>query len=202
MDKKLPPRKRDQEDINYNESASSDDDEEEAIDITPEEYIEDPIFSPTHNAAVSKKNIRIAIAVLFEKVLGSPPEKEWQKLKTVSQIRKMLGEDGVNGKHNFGTKIKTVLCQVIHCRENNLIYTGDGDYSKVGRPVVLEADGIEAEIIADACEEGNSLKMASYMVNQYREAALLDSVTLSAVRHCFLRIKSTYQVCQEGEARI
>eukprot|EP00536_Pseudo-nitzschia_multiseries_P014911 jgi/Psemu1/40532/gm1.40532_g len=45
-------------------------------------------------------------------------------------------------------------------KHNGTVYTGDGNYSKSGRPLVIAVDTIEAEIIADSIEGGNSIRMS------------------------------------------
>eukprot|EP00536_Pseudo-nitzschia_multiseries_P000572 jgi/Psemu1/1330/gm1.1330_g len=117
--------------VNYAEESS--DDEE---DIDPETYEEPPL-----PVATSQKDVRISIAVIFERLLGSPPQEEWHRLKTIAQI------------------FSQVCTEVLHCVENGTPYTGDGNYSKSGRPPVIAVDTIEAEIIADSIEGGNSIRM-------------------------------------------
>ena len=81
-----------------------------------------------------------------------------------STAMKEAKQEWKEGKHNFGTTIKIVLHQVLAVCcwwENNLFYTTttsssrDGDYGNVGCPVILEPYGIEAERIADACDQAN-----------------------------------------------
>eukprot|EP00536_Pseudo-nitzschia_multiseries_P002790 jgi/Psemu1/6327/gm1.6327_g len=132
--------------VNYAEESS--DDEEE---IDPETYKEPPL-----PVATSQKHVRISVAVIFERLLGFPPEEDWQRLKTIAQICDRLG----NTTRSFRRTVSQVCTEVLHCVENGTAYTGDGNYSKSGRPPVIAVDTIEAEIITDSIEGGNSIRMS------------------------------------------
>eukprot|EP00536_Pseudo-nitzschia_multiseries_P007164 jgi/Psemu1/17260/gm1.17260_g len=84
-----------------------------------------------------------------------PPLPEWHRLKTIAQICDRLG----NTTRSFRRTVSQVCTEVLHCVENGTPYTGDGNYSKSGRPPVIAVDTIEAEIIADSIEGGNSIRM-------------------------------------------
>eukprot|EP00536_Pseudo-nitzschia_multiseries_P015155 jgi/Psemu1/41493/gm1.41493_g len=71
---------------------------------------------------------------------------------------------------------------------NGTAYTGDGNYSKSGRPPVIAVDTIEAEIIADSIEGENSIRMTRLIVNQYRRKFQLPALTYWSVRSCMLRL--------------
>eukprot|EP00536_Pseudo-nitzschia_multiseries_P016795 jgi/Psemu1/47823/gm1.47823_g len=116
--------------VNYAEEAS--DNEEE--DIDPETYKE-----PTPPVATTQKHVRLSIA-----------------LKTIAQICDCLG----NNTRSFWRTVTQVCTEVLHCVDNGTVYTGDGNYSKSGRPLVIAVDSIEAEIIADSIEGGNSIRMS------------------------------------------
>eukprot|EP00536_Pseudo-nitzschia_multiseries_P019548 jgi/Psemu1/61344/gm1.61344_g len=137
-----------------NSAEESSDDEE---DIDPETYEEPPL-----PVATSQKDVRISIAVIFEWLLGSPPQEDWHRLKTIAQICDRLG----NTTRSFRRTVSQVCTEVLHCVENGTAYTGDGNYSKSGRPPVIAVDTIEAEIIADSIEGGNSIRMTRLIVNQ------------------------------------
>ena len=122
-----------------------------------------------------------AIAYYFEVVLDSPGKEDWQSLGTVSDICVAFK----NESQAFRNTVKLVLETVLQCQDNNVQYTGEGNYRSVGRKPIIKSDSIEAEIIADAIESGNSIEMAAYTVNQHREAHDLPSLTYSAVYGCY-----------------
>eukprot|EP00536_Pseudo-nitzschia_multiseries_P005875 jgi/Psemu1/13890/gm1.13890_g len=158
--------------VNYAEESI--DDEE---DIDPETYQEPPL-----PVATTQKHVRISIAVIFEQ--GSPPQEDWQWLKTIAQICDCLG----NTTRSFRRTVSQVCTEVLHCVENRTVYTGDGNYSKSGRPPVIAVDSIEVKIIADSIEGGNSIRMSRLIVNQYRRKFQLPALTYWSVRSCMLRL--------------
>eukprot|EP00536_Pseudo-nitzschia_multiseries_P007571 jgi/Psemu1/18247/gm1.18247_g len=121
--------------INYAEEST---DNEE--DIDPETYKE-----PTSRVATTQKYVRgLSIAVIFERVLGCPPQEDWQRLKTIAQICDCLSDN----RRSFWHTVSQVCSEVLHCVDNETVYIGE--YSNSGRPPVIAVDSIEAEIIADS----------------------------------------------------
>eukprot|EP00536_Pseudo-nitzschia_multiseries_P016558 jgi/Psemu1/46626/gm1.46626_g len=171
--------------VNYAEESS--DDEEE---IDPETYEEPPL-----PVATSQKHMRISIAVIFERLLGSPPQEDWHRLKTIAQICDRLG----NTTRSFQRTVSQVCTEVLHCVENGTAYNGDGNYSKSGRPPVIAVDTIEAEIIADSIEGGNSIRMTPLIVNQYRRKFQLPALTYWSVRSCMLRLSPQIKAIKRGK---
>eukprot|EP00536_Pseudo-nitzschia_multiseries_P007827 jgi/Psemu1/18844/gm1.18844_g len=171
--------------VNYAEKSS--DDEEE---IDPETYKEPPL-----PVATSQKHVRISIAVIFERLLGSPSQENWHRLKTIAQICDRLG----NTTRSFRRTVSQVCTEVLHCVENGTAYTGDGNYSKSGRPPVIAVDTIEAEIIADSIEGGNSIRMTRLIVNHYRRKFQLPALTYWSVRSCMLRLSPQIKAIKRGK---
>eukprot|EP00536_Pseudo-nitzschia_multiseries_P016904 jgi/Psemu1/48298/gm1.48298_g len=171
--------------VNYAEESS--DDEEE---IDPETYEEPPL-----PVATSQRHVRISIAVIFERLLGSPPQENWHRLKTIAQIYDRLG----NTTRSFRRTVSQVCTEVLHCVENGTASTGDGNYSKSGRPPVIAVDTIEAEIIAYSIEGGNSIRMTRLIVNQYRRKFQLPALTYWSVRSCMLRLSPQIRAIKRGK---
>eukprot|EP00536_Pseudo-nitzschia_multiseries_P007536 jgi/Psemu1/18162/gm1.18162_g len=96
-------------------------------------------------------------------------------------------------------RISQVCTEVLHCVENGTPYTGDGNYSKSGRPPVIAVDTIEAEIIADSIEGGNSIRMTRLIVNQYRRKFQLPALTYWSVRSCMLRLSPQIKAFKRGK---
>mmetsp|Transcript_5247 Transcript_5247/g.12192 ORF Transcript_5247/g.12192 Transcript_5247/m.12192 type:complete len:216 (-) Transcript_5247:174-821(-) len=117
--------------------------------------------SSRFKAVESYKNIRLAIGVLFEVALGSPPEHEWKSKKTVQHICNLFGPD-YKSKRSFQITVKGVMRSVLKCQDDGIPFTAEGNYSGVGRKKksITEIESVEAEVvgIADAIENGNSLK--------------------------------------------
>ena len=95
--------------------------------------------------------------------------------------------------------MESVLKSVVHCQDNSIIFSGEGNYSGVGRKSIIKIESVEAEVIADAVENGNSLKMTTFIVNQYHKASEYSSVTYSAVRGCFLKLCPQIKPTRRGK---
>eukprot|EP00536_Pseudo-nitzschia_multiseries_P011034 jgi/Psemu1/27662/gm1.27662_g len=183
-DSKLPARSPT---VNYEEE----DDLQEEV-IAPEDYWEEP----PHLAASSPADMRTSIAFYFENILKSPPEHLWKKKKTIASIANIFDP---SNRRSFRDTVKQVCQDVVVCQHANLPYTGKGNYQAVGRKCVIPLDSVEAEIIADALESGNSINMSTYIVNQYREKNELPSLTYSAVRGCRNRLKPQILAIKKGK---
>jgi len=147
----------------------------------------------------TSKNIRVAIAVYFEYVLGSPLEEDWKELHTISTIAEVFQ----NPHKSFKKRVRKVCTtKVLECQEASTPCTGSGNYESAGRPALIKNDSIEAQIVADAVESGNSIKASTYILNLFRELNAMESLTYSAVRNCIMRlqpqIKSATKAKQEG----
>eukprot|EP00536_Pseudo-nitzschia_multiseries_P006045 jgi/Psemu1/14316/gm1.14316_g len=125
--------------------------------------------SPPARVATSYKRIRQSIALIFEHALETPPAEDWKELNTISFIY------------------------------NGIFYSGKGNYSTTGRPPIIALDSIEAEIVADSIESGNSVRMSTVMVNKYRKKLELPSFTYSAVRGCMLRLNPLIKMVKRGK---
>ena len=53
--------------------------------------------------------------------------------------------------------------------------------SKAGRKAILDVGSVEAQLVADAIEQGTSLKLAHLIVNTHRQQEKLPAVTFSAI---------------------
>ena len=71
----------------------------------------------------------------------------------------------------------------------------------VGRKPIIKSDSIEAEIIADAIESGNSIEMAAYTVNQHRETHDEPSLAYCRVR-MLQEIATPSKNCPKGKTRL
>ena len=104
-----------------------------------------------------------------------------------------------NDTQAFRNTVKLVIETVMQCQDNNVQYTGEGNYEAVGRKPIIKSNSIEAEIIADAIESGNSIEMAAYTVNQHREAHDEPSLTYSAVYRCYKRLQPQVKTVKKGK---
>ena len=182
--------------VNYAEDSDADDDDADVgKEVDAEEYCQVEL-SETFLSVQSRKNIRLGIALHYEYVLGSPPENEWRKSRTVSTICKVFGQQS---RRAFEETVRNTIRDVVYCQEHCLRYSGDGHYESVGRKTIIKEDSVEAEIIADTMENGNSLKMGAYIVNQYRKTNSKPSVTYSAVHGCFKRLQPQLKLIKRGK---
>ena len=191
----VPPLlgKRVTETVDYTEESLVYDDDDD--DEDPEEYYE-PLFLNSFDAVKSHKNIRMAVAVYFEVALGSPADYEWKARGTITTICKTFNRRGCM---SFRRTVQRVLLDVLHCQECEIPYTAEGNYAGVGRPCIILIPSVEAEIIADSMEMGNSLKMSTHVVNLYRKENELGALTQSAVRGCFVRLKPQIRAVKKGK---
>jgi hypothetical protein len=136
---------------------------------------------PTLNAKAS----RLAIAYYYIQVLDAPPPEEWDGHDgTVSQIQKDL-----KFENYFRTRIRFILSQVYHCHCIGTQYTGERNVTgDLGRKVIIKKTSVEAQIIADAVEDGMSMAMAHVLVNKHCFEAGLEPFSLSAVRTLILSL--------------
>ena len=191
---KLPPRS-DSRTVDYTEQFLDDDGEEWCV--LEEVDREDAFEKSTFLAANCSTYRRTAIDYYFEGVLDSPGKEEWPSLGTVSDICVAFKND----TQAFKNTVKLVIETVMQCQDNNVQYTGEGNYEAVGRKPIIKSNSIEAEIIADAIESGNSIEMAAYTVNQHREAH--DEPSLTYCRVLMLQeIATPSKNCPEGKTRL
>eukprot|EP00536_Pseudo-nitzschia_multiseries_P003132 jgi/Psemu1/7022/gm1.7022_g len=141
--------------VNYEEVPT--DDEEEYAYVDPEAYTE----SPPARVATSYKRIRQSIALIFENALETPPAEDWKELNTISFICDCFKND----RRAFRDTVIQVCTDVLYCQDNGIFYSGKGNYSTTGRPPIIALDSIEAEIVADSIESGNSVRMSTVIVN-------------------------------------
>jgi len=81
-----------------------------------------------------------------------------------------------------GTCLKPLLRHVIACREMGVPYTGERRISEdLGRPPSIALDLIEAQIIADCCEDGMSIELTRATVNEHRRQNGESSFTLAPI---------------------
>eukprot|EP00536_Pseudo-nitzschia_multiseries_P011895 jgi/Psemu1/30428/gm1.30428_g len=127
---------------------------ESTEDIDPETYKE-----PTPPVATTQKHVRLSIA---------------QRLNAIAHICDHLRNNTTSFRHT----VSQVCTEILHYVDNGTVYTGDGNYSNSGRLPVIAVDSIEAEIIADSIESGNSIHVSRLIVkNQYRRRCELPSLT-------------------------
>eukprot|EP00536_Pseudo-nitzschia_multiseries_P013397 jgi/Psemu1/35149/gm1.35149_g len=175
--------------VNYEEVPT--DDEEEYAYVDPEAYTE----SPPARVATSYKRIRQSIALIFENALETPPAEDWKELNTISFICDCFKND----RRAFRDTVIQVCTDVLYCQDNGIFYSGKGNYSTTGRPPIIALDSIEAEIVADSIESGNSVRMSTVIVNKYRKKLELPSFTYSAVRGCMLRLNPLIKTVKRGK---
>jgi hypothetical protein len=126
---------------------------------------------------------RMAIAFLFEQ-LGAPENSNNDPWSVNG------GHDGISAivkKHLYlssGTNTATVFQDSLDCRAAGIKYTGKRSViagKTMGRPTVLAADSTEAPICANTHEEGFSVTMTWYAVNQNCRESGQPSVTKAAI---------------------
>jgi len=128
--------------------------------------------APTIDAEICRRQ---AIAYLFLEIYKCPPEGEWKGVDgVIPSIRKTLNIPA-------STKLDDILQEIIDCRAQGVAYTGRRRPYSAYKPVVLECDSYEAQLVADSLEEGFSLQQATNLVNKHRMDNDMDLVSNSAV---------------------
>ena len=183
-----------EEESSGDEELSEDEDDVVYVPQDPKKYCE-PLFTNAFEAVKSYKNMRLAVAVYFEVVLGSPREHEWKIRGTITTICGVF----CDSRNAFRVTVRTVLRDVLHCQAKKIIYSAEGQYGVTGRKPIVPIDSLEAEIIADAFEGGNSIQMSTHIVNQFRKDNELESLTESAVRGCMERLLPEIKKIKKGK---
>ena len=194
--------------VDYTEQDARSDDEEDYIyleESTAEEYlgitdIDAAVIASTAEvdpflAAVCPANKRIAIAYVFETVFGNPPKALWAEKRIVWKISEMFQDRRVA----FKNTVVKVLNTLIECQKTGVPYAGAGNYAACGRKPLIDLESVEAEIVADSFEGGQTLDFATYNVNTHRESKGLPSLTSSAVYGCFRRMKPQVKKIKRGK---
>jgi hypothetical protein len=129
---------------------------------------------PTLNSQAT----RLAIAYHYLKVLGAPPPEEWDgRDGTVTILKNCL-----KIPNNSRSRIRVIISQVYHCHCIGTQYTGERiTVGELGRKVIIKKTSVEAQIIADAVEDGMSMAMAHALVNKHCFEAGHEPFSLSAV---------------------
>jgi hypothetical protein len=128
---------------------------------------------------------RHAIAYVFIKTLGAPAESEWSGkggsiAKAAGILKIPVGSE---------TAIRTVFKDASFCVSEGIRYDGVKNYgTKMGRPVLISTDSMEAQIVANAIESGYSIRTAMELVNEFREGKNQDAHTYSAVYGVYQRL--------------
>ena len=138
----------------------------------------------------AEKSYRQCVAYIFLNKYGAVRDEEGSKWG---------GRDGIISqiRHDLGLaknqRIRHILEDVRSCLDLGELYTGDrariDEDAHCGRPVIIEVDSEDAQIIADELESGGSQVTAWNLVNIKRSKRFAPSVTLSAVASCAFRMK-------------
>ena len=145
---------------------------------------------------LNEKAQRLAIAFHFVHALDMPAEGEWKELGTVKAIMDHVFTH-LNARQRESKRkvIMNVLEDVLWCDMHRCVYTGDRaprDPDAFMTKIAL--DSPEAQIIADAIEDGFSMTMARDTVNDYRIGLGKEELTRSAVYSCYKRKQASRAV--------
>ena len=136
---------------------------------------------------------RLAIYHYYSNTLKSPPPDQWEgKHGTITMIRNALKLPST-ARNTIGK----VLKHIVQCRQEGVEYTGERipqteHNKKVGRPIAIPTDSEDAQIIAQAYQDGISVKKTQLLINQRRKERDRDNdkeVTEGAVYTCLQRLK-------------
>jgi hypothetical protein len=137
-------------------------------------------------ATLNAQATRLAIAYHYIKVLGAPSPEDWDgRDGTVRLIRTVLKIPS-----NSSGRVREILTQVHDCHCLGTQYTGERrSEGELGRKVLIKKTSVEAQIIADAVEDGMSMAMAHALVNKHCYEGGLEPYSLSAVRTLILSLE-------------
>ena len=132
-----------------------------------------------------RKARRMAIAYIFIHVLGAPAEAEWDGTNgAIPKIRKALD---IPEK----SPIKSILYDILEHKRMGLEYKGDRIItdSPLGRTPILTLDSPEAQIVADAIEDGLSIVQTTMMCNEHRRQEQLIALTKAPIEGLIKKMK-------------
>jgi hypothetical protein len=139
-----------------------------------------------HCTTLYAQATRLAIAYFYINILGAPPPEEWDgRDGTVVILRQSL-----KIPKNSSGRVREIISQVHHCHCVGVRYTGERNSDGgLGRKVIIKKTSVEAQIIADAVEDGMSMAMAHALVNKHCAEAEQEPFSLSAVRTLILSLE-------------
>ena len=122
---------------------------------------------------------RIAIAIAFINAHNAEPDRdEWLGRDSngiIAQLRRALGI-------SENTKIRFILEDVLQCKEEGSVYTGDARLPEHnGKQPFIKLDSVEAQMAADCLESNMSLNITLLNVNKHREEIGADAYTMASI---------------------
>ena len=122
---------------------------------------------------------RIAIAIAFINAHNAEPDRdEWLGHNSngiIAQLRRALGI-------SENTKIRFILEDVLQCKEEGSVYTGDARLPEHnGKQPFIKLDSVEAQMVADCLESNMSLNITLLNVNKHREEIGADAYTMASI---------------------
>jgi hypothetical protein len=139
---------------------------------------------------------RIAISYIYMHTLDAPKPSEWDgKNGTVGDICKRLGLGYSQRK-----SVKQCLTRIIICRSMGIEYDGTRkDQIESSRILLIPADSVEMQIIADSVDMGSSIRKTTELVNEHRKANDIKEVGLSTVFEVYKKLKPVMTTEEQQE---
>eukprot|EP00978_Attheya_sp_CCMP212_P021929 scaffold64537_cov66-Attheya_sp.AAC.1 len=131
---------------------------------------------------------RMAIAYLFIEVHRAPPDTNlWTKPKGIMyKIHQSLSLPRQ-------PDIRRYLDDIMECHRNGTTYKGDQhihpNTGPLGRQALIEETSADAQIIADAIEDGMSISLTTMLVNLHRQEQELPAYTKVPIIHVMKKMK-------------
>ena len=126
---------------------------------------------------------RIAIANVYQFILGAPSMEEWDGPNgTIRRICNMFGWGSVSNKNR---KIRKVFLECEESLNKGIQFNANKTKElRTGRPPVIQRGSIEEGIIADWMEADMGARMTTKMVNEHRKSEGLELVSINVIlRH-------------------
>eukprot|EP00978_Attheya_sp_CCMP212_P008684 scaffold20425_cov45-Attheya_sp.AAC.2 len=172
----------------HDENIQTDEEEEEEEENGVDYTIDDMVVERGETLLDISRAKRMAIAYLFIEVHGSPSDTNlWTKRKgIIYEIRQSLSLPRQ-------TDIKRYLDDIIEARNNGTAYLGDQhiypNTGPLGRPALIEETSADAQIVADAIEDGMSIRLTTMLVNLHRQEQGLSAYTKAPIIHIMKKMK-------------
>lgn len=141
---------------------------------------EEPLFDPEKEREMK----RLGVAMMFVHRYGAP--------EMADRPRGMMKELKSSFGYFLNTSIDYILEDVLYCKKYGLTYCPKMKYADSSRtPIIQDFGGVEAQIIADAQEDGNSLRQTVNLLNSHTIELGNNNIeySVSSVYSCIRKLK-------------
>ena len=129
-----------------------------------------------------ERALRMAIAFVYINVYKAADPSMWEEMELEKHVRDRLG---INNR----TNVQNILHEIYKTIKQGFTYTGDTNRSSCGQKVSITVKSVEAQILADCLENGQSLNKAMIVVNTHCSRNGVKCVSKSVLRRLIKEMK-------------